>query len=1526
MRWLLCLILTSRLMASSFDKVEPSNPEEIASLSSNLLIDGYVSPLSGQAIFHETDLYIKAAQDLTLQRTYVPPLIFGRYEDRDSFDRMGLGKSLLCQERRRWVMLCHLWVGRNLHSHYFQVVDPSGFVLEFEIRDGKGFLKTHTYGFSNLREGKPDSTADLRNIELRVDEDTTYITWPDGTERIYCKQAPNVYRLEKEILPNGKALRYEYDNHEFSKIISTDKNGNHIYASIKRVGDHSYLGSDGGEITSHYEIFKVKVKTKHKKVKEEVNFKTHVLTQVTNPIYSNSIQYNDRSLLSHYDAREYPVSFEYTKQKGTVARVEKFTTPSGSISCSYDPPIAGQKEGWTKAEYGNGASILYRFDQNLLLTAMENWCDGVLINQKTFSYNANQHIQRIETRDQAGKLLIAYTYECDPEGNPLLEKREGDFGTFCIKRTFATKGRLLREERDDGLGTEYAYLHNTRLITSKTVLDRGKPIRKTTYLYDEAYNLIEELGQTHIKYILYTQGDHLHRIQSKEECDLEGKLIHKTHFLYDQYGNCSHEKHFGSDGNLAYSIERTYDSKGNLLKETNPLEQEALYDYDSRGRCIHETSFSNTSIDRTFDAKGRLTLLKEEDHTTHFAYNAWDDLIEKIDYLGLKTSYAYHPVHHKPIRIESPPILLKLTYDSFGREMERCDAHNAKTTTKYNSYSDPIEVVDPDKGVEYYRYEPNGLLILHTDPDGLKTAFTYDTLGRVLSKKVGSYTTSYSYDAYHLIKEIDPQDIVTCYKYNAAGQKIEETRADRKTTFRYDSLGFLASKERSDRCITYIHNEMGQMLEKSIDGLLTTRWTYDPAGLVATIEKAGTSSFTYDPHKRLIETIDEEGAKTTITYDERDQVLVKTIRDPRNIETIETYNAHGLLIKKEIPGSLLEEFEYDQTLRLVKQGPLQFTYSPKGLRTSLKEGEVRATFWTYTPGGKMQTKKKPDGNLISYKYNSQGELIKMGSREFQYDHLSRLIKGSGFRKTLDAFGNILREEFSNGLWIESTYDDWDRPLVRTFPDQSCITYEYEGPFLTKVTRLNPNGSTLYSHIYEEYNEAGLLLSETGSFQTTYTYDKTLRRTSQVNPYLNETLVYDEAGNLIQKGDIVYTYNDASQLTSETDKFTADYDLHYNCIEKNGIPQPVNEINQVQGFTYDTNGNLTRPGFVFDDFNQLVQAEGETILYDALGRRLQKGNISYLYINNEEIGAFEATKPKELKIPGYRIVAIEIQNYPYAPVQDVQGTIRYLIDWKSQKIAQKNSCDAFGRNLTEAIPYAYEGKRYDAKTNLIYFGQRYYDPELSRWLTVDPLGPVDHSNLYQYVFNNPFKYRDPSGQFVMAIPLLIWGTQLALPTLTAVAYTALTGVVAYAGYKSVQYMNERGYDNILFKVSGPSNASRKGTGKRGGRKDRMKPDPYETEEHMVTLKNEKGEITKYEIFRPQTNPRNPNRWESVKRYDGPGSGGDDKHFNKVLKKWIETPHVHDPACPGGIRPPFPWEMPEPPLLVHKPTLPPKIPTR
>ena len=1375
MQLIFLLFISFALCANSFE-ITPSSAEEIASLNSNLLIEGFVSPLSGQVSINETDLVVHSAQDIQLMRNYVPPRVMGKYSSNEKEDHFHLAKDLLSQPARNWLQLPHLLAGYNINSPHFQIRDPAGFVLEFSIHENKGILKTDSLGMSNLNGDKPSASADLRNIELILESDSAHITWPDGTKRIYRKWSPLIYRLEKELLPNGKALQYTYHLPGLAKITATNHSGTVPYASIQRVNAHHYLGSDGRETRFEYTSMKVDGKIKKKHQTSEINF--FILSKAQNPIYSNTIGYNNRTLLSSYDAKNYPVQFDYSQEKDREARVTTLSTPSGSTQISYDPPQTGKKKGSTTVRFPNGATRIYRFNEQLLLTAIENWLDHTLINSKTFSYDQKQHVQCIETRDGSGTLLIGKSYECDQFGNPVVEKIYGDFGSTTIRRSFS-KNRLLKEEREEGWGIEYTYLDDTHLLTSKILLDHGTPLRTTTYHYDDCCNLIEETekGRTKTSYSLYETGPHLHRVKEKTKCDWNGNLLERIVYAYDSWGNLSEEQHFGSDNRTSYTLRKTYNAKGELLEETNPLGQTAIYEYDARGRCIYEVPFSQQLVlERTFDPKGRLTTLKEGSHTTLFSYNATDDLIEKRDYLGLVTRMTYHPVHHKPICVEAAPTVVHSTLDAFGREIQHVNAEGATTKKRYNGYGDLIEVINPDGGKEQFSYTPAGRLSVHQDADGLRTSYEYDALGRTLSKKIGEHLTTYKYDAHHLREESDPLGIVTAWRYDLAGRKIEENRAGRTTSFTYDPFGFLASETRGHRSITYTRDALGRLLTKSLDGVFETTRTYDSLGNIATLARGGNqTSFTYDPYSRLIAKIDPEGNRTSVDYQEGDRILIKRTQDARGVITQETYNAHGLLTKRQIGDQTLEEFAYDAALRLISQDHLTFTYTPAGKRASCTEAGVRSTTWSYTAGGKVLTKQKPDGSLLTHRYDAQGRLAGIEDRQFCYDALDRLISGSHFSRRLDAFGNILHEEWNTGLWIESSYDDWDRPLEQRLCDRSRIVYEYEGPFMKKISRIGADGALLYTHTYHERNAAGNVLSESGLFPTVATYDKRSAKTSQTNPYFQEEIAYDAAGNVIQRGSVLYSYDQASQMTAETGKFTARYDAHRNCIEKNDRAIVIDSLNQRQDLAYDANGNIVRAGFVYDLFDQLVEANGERSVYDSLGRRILKGETAYLYDSDEEIASFEKGACKELKVVGDQgIVAVEIDSKPFAPIQDVQETIRLLVDWKTGEVAHRNECDSFGVGLTGSVPYAYAGKRFDAATGLVYFGQRFYDPNLGRWLTRDPLWEIDHSNLYQYVLNNPFSYRDPRGEslrgyligigeIALGVAVMAVGVTFALPT-------------------------------------------------------------------------------------------------------------------------------------------------------------------
>lgn len=59
-------------------------------------------------------------------------------------------------------------------------------------------------------------------------------------------------------------------------------------------------------------------------------------------------------------------------------------------------------------------------------------------------------------------------------------------------------------------------------------------------------------------------------------------------------------------------------------------------------------------------------------------------------------------------------------------------------------------------------------------------------------------------------------------------------------------------------------------------------------------------------------------------------------------------------------------------------------------------------------------------------------------------------------------------------------------------------------------------------------------------------------------------------------------------------------------------------------------------------------------------------------------------------------------------------------------------------------YLFSSKELDARSGLQYFNFRYYDPEVGRWLTPDPLGYADGMNRYSYANNNPVNIIDPYG--------------------------------------------------------------------------------------------------------------------------------------------------------------------------------------
>ncbi len=1568
---LLCYLLTATCFSEDLqEELIPSTPDQLAALrsGSSELIGGFINPMSGQPSLRQTDLVVKGSQNISLTRIYIPPFIpssFPKYKhSQEEHDKKHLYEHLV-KHYKGWQFLPHLKLQYHLQFGEVRLSEPSGATLGFHLSSSRAILSSPPYAMSNTVGDEPSGKYDPRNIRISYEEGGSKIVVyaADGAIRFYqkkgaIKRTSYLFLLQKEILPNGKVLRYHYnESSQLSHIESLDPQERYVYASLQisdspAEGSCHFTASSG--LTADYTYQKrplhVKIKDGHRKESFNVTCPP-LLTSVSSPVYRHeALDYCDRHLLGFYSGKDHLFSLEH-KGFGNVPhyRVHKISHPVGIndslqtvYEINYRPPIAGTTPGLTHVKNADGTFTIYHFSKNLLTTAIQYFgTDGGLKKEKILSWDNYNWLQSIEMRDGQKNLLYKKSYEYDTFGNPTLEIFTGDLtGTGLqesdtIRKEFSQDGRnlLVKEEHENGKIICFSYLPQTDLVTAKLTKDHDYILLREFSDYDDSHNLVQTISddgtevdkddlsgvtqRTLTKYTLRQQAPFLHMpewIEEKCQDQQHEKLLKRKHLLYDNYGNIAQEKVYDANGDLAYTIYKEYNERGDLLSETNSLGQKAIYGYTHRGLQNFKTNFSGRVHTTThYDTNCRLREKRELGnegiaHTTLFNYDFHDRLIQEVDPFDNATHYSYNPLVNKIDKtnfpavasIDGQPVFVgtSSSYDPFGRETTQTDANENTTHYRYNAYGSPVEITYPDGGKAFFLYQKNGTLASHTDQDGLTVHYTRDILGRVLS---GTYVSSqeeilaqetFTYNGFNLLTETDKEWNLTRYVYDGAGRKIREDLAGHITDFTYDALGRLATicKHNGDNTL-FIHYKRdleGRLLEESKtdasgDILYKTSYAYDEDGNKSSITRyingdESVDTFTYDSYRRLIEQRDPSSFITKRSYNEYyinplgQRVLQTTITNPLNIATVETKDSLNRSVKKEVltsQGTVLScgEMIHDphgnliyqkdhvyENGRFIQTQTLAYTYTPthkmESFTKAYGEKSASTTTYSYFPSGKVKTKILPNGIGLFYDYHPLGALSHLSSSDgkivhsFEYDNLGHLTRALdetqkiAIERTVDPFGNVTQEVFPQALVVDKKYDHLNRLNSLQIEGVGEISYKYDPLYLREVTRFSQSGKALYTHRYENYDLDGNLLSEKllGDLgEVLHNTDLRGQETAISSPYFSQNCSYDSTGNLIEnvvdQVEHFYTYDGLSQLSSEKNSsrsFIYEYNSLYNRTKKNDTASEINDLNQLLSLgdkrcVYDLNGNQINKQtpseefyLTYDPLNRLVEAVSQNKMiafsYDPLGRRLSKivsaTSLSgyketehYLYHDQHEIGAFDDTlSPKNLRVLGIgqnnspSTISIELEGQVFAPLLDVQDNVCGLVDPDSQSIAAKHEWTAFGEELqttgaTLYNPWRFASKRFDPDLGLIYFGKRDYDPEFARWLTTDPAGCIDSANLYQYVFNNPFLYRDPDGQFAFAIPLLMWGAELFVPALSAcvapIVYTAITGAIAYGGYKVIE---------------------------------------------------------------------------------------------------------------------------------------------
>jgi RHS repeat-associated protein len=825
--------------------------------------------------------------------------------------------------------------------------------------------------------------------------------------------------------------------------------------------------------------------------------------------------------------------------------------------------------------------------------------------------------------------------------------------------------------------------------------------------------------------------------------------------------------------------------------------------------------------------------------------------------LSITTTFEYDTTFNLPTRIKMASVAkpagyreIALVRDSNGNAIQRIetgwlDSSTSYTDTsqfEYNSRGQLTKIDGPRTDVAdtiALRYDSTTFDFLHAifpngdtvtfgardigpggipyvfDPNGVKTAYTYDERGRIKrvlenALSADSAATDVELNFKGELESIalplgntytlhyDKHDWLT-YLLNESGDSI---------AYGYDNMSNLSSVRHYDAAdqlrqrdsLTY--NWKSQLTKRD-----SYEYRYDAMGWLDTIIVAALSDSTFLDHdqfgrvREIVEVADDGSHLTThLAYDIHDNLT--RVTDPDSNTFYFWYDDRGLLLRDSCAVTGVTEYAYDAAGNLVNRSDangttVEYEYDALG-RVTLADYPDSTLDVTYEYDGDSTstyargrlTREAKDGVAISYQYDAFGRVVE---EEHELDDTTYNVS-----YTYNKNGEVSAVTYPSGVEYTYSYDSEGRvsrvsaQFGQGQPQVIADSIAYE-PFGAIKSVWSGNGiRTSYSYDTRGFL-AGISTGADSVLNRSYTYDTTgniLAYYDTLNTSNNTSYSYDEQGRLVRmirpslaQDTIQYEYFDNDNRCREIiGNDTTAYTYMYNRLTAlSGAT--------LAGFVYDNNGNLVMQvvgtdttEYGYDEANRLISVtQNDTTYQQSYNSRSQRLSVTTPGGTSRYVYSSDGVLLTEYFAGDWETDYVYLYGQPIARVWayneevDTAVVTHFDIGWyhndhlgtpmaitdSAKTVRWSAQYYPFGALASENVSVQndlrFPGQYHDRSTDLYYNMFRTYRHDLGRYLTPDPIGLAGGTNLYGYAGQNPINYADPMGLWSVRLSFYYgWG--------------------------------------------------------------------------------------------------------------------------------------------------------------------------